>query len=82
LQALKEYLAAGLACSEVVSKLSGVFSEPVRKTLLYQRAKAGMIDLEVGLKRFVVHFILALQQGEIVRQRSPAGYLYQQAVAW
>ncbi|RMW14851.1 hypothetical protein ALO97_05116, partial [Pseudomonas syringae pv. tagetis] len=82
LQALKEYVAARLAGSELVSHLSGVFAEPDRQTLLDQRAKAGMLDLEVGLKRIDGHFIEALQQGEIERQRSTAAYLYQQAVAW
>ncbi|MFH7617655.1 hypothetical protein, partial [Pseudomonas syringae group genomosp. 7] len=67
---------------ELVSHLSGVFAEPDRHTLLDQRAKAGMLDLDVGLKRIDGHFIDALQQGEIERQRSTAVYLYQQAVAW
>ncbi|MFH7611766.1 hypothetical protein RA272_30530, partial [Pseudomonas syringae pv. tagetis] len=43
LQAVKEYVAARLAGSELVSVLWGVFAEPDRQTLLDQGAKAGML---------------------------------------
>ncbi|RMV73198.1 hypothetical protein ALP05_04981 [Pseudomonas caricapapayae] len=82
LQALKEYVAARLAGSELVSHLSGVFAESDRQMLLDQRAKEGRLDLEVGLKRIDGHFIEALQKGEVERQRNTAAYLYQQAVDW
>ncbi|MGN2435858.1 dermonecrotic toxin domain-containing protein [Pseudomonas syringae] len=82
MQALEQSIKGLLTGAGVNPKFLNLLADPDRQLLLdYHRESTG-VDIRIELRSVSGHFIEALQDEEIERQRRTVSDLYQQAVAW
>ncbi|WP_375233445.1 dermonecrotic toxin domain-containing protein, partial [Pseudomonas syringae group genomosp. 3] len=82
MQALEQSIKGLLTGAGVNPKFLNLLADPDRQLLLdYDRESTG-VDIRIELRSVSGHFIEALQDEEIERQRRTVSDLYQQAVAW